>query len=94
MDASLPGSRKLYGDRAREIRNSEGWHYADELSFQGPALVRAADYLASRLDTDRPSQTERVHVALARSTSDNRRTPPASPPAPQVSNPAPPHRSR
>lgn len=94
MDASLPGSRKLYEDRAREIRNSEGWHYADELSLQGPALVRAADYLASRPDTDQPSQADRVHVALARSTSDSRRTPPASPPAPPAPNPTPPHRSR
>ncbi|MEU0629164.1 hypothetical protein [Streptomyces sp. NPDC005989] len=93
MDASLPGSRRLYEDRAREIRNSEGWHYADELSFQGPALVRAADYLASRSDTDQPSQADRVHVALARSTSDGRRTLTASP-APPAPNPTPPHRSR
>ncbi|MFD9427329.1 MULTISPECIES: hypothetical protein [unclassified Streptomyces] len=94
MDVSLPGSRKLYEDRAREIRNSEGWHYADELSSQGPALVRAADYLANRPDTDQPSQADRVHVALARSTSDGRRTPPAPPPAPPAPNPTPPHRSR
>lgn len=26
MDASLPGSRELYRERAKEERNSEGWH--------------------------------------------------------------------
>ncbi|WP_413252927.1 hypothetical protein [Streptomyces brevispora] len=94
MDASLPGSRKLYEDRAREIRNSEGWYYADELASQGPALVRAADYLANRSDTGQPSHTERVHVALARSTTEGHQTSPASPPAPPAPPPTPPHRSR
>lgn len=94
MDASQPGSREMYASRAEEIRNSEGWHYADELSFQGPALARAGDYLASRVDPDQPSQAERAHVALARSTSGNRGAPPASTPAPPASNPAAPRRSR
>ncbi|WP_411089775.1 hypothetical protein [Streptomyces sp. 061-3] len=94
MDVSLPGSREIYESQAREIRNSEGWHYADELAFQGPALARAGGYLAHRVDPDPPSQTERAQVALARSTSGNRGTSPASPPAPPASNPTPPRRSR
>ncbi|MFD4949416.1 hypothetical protein ACFWNT_44785 [Streptomyces sp. NPDC058409] len=94
MDASLPGSREIYASRAEEIRNSEGWHYADELSFQGPALARAGDYLANRVNPDQPSQTERAQVALARSTSGNRGAPPVSPPAPPASNPTAPRRSR
>ncbi|MFD9503426.1 hypothetical protein [Streptomyces sp. NPDC060035] len=94
MDGSLPGSREIYARRAQEIRNSEGWHYADELSFQGPALARAGDYLANRADPGQPSQTERAQVALARSASSNRGTPPASPPAPPASNPTAPRRSR
>lgn len=94
MDASQPGSREIYTSQAEEIRNSEGWHYADELSFQGPALARAGDYLANRVDPDQPSQTKRAQVALARSTSGNRGTPAASPPAPPASNPTPPRRSR
>ncbi|MFD7070592.1 hypothetical protein ACFV97_25535 [Streptomyces sp. NPDC059913] len=94
MDASLPGSRALYEGRAREIRADEGWYFAERLSSQGPALVRAADHLASRSDTDQPAQTDRVNVALARSTSDSLRTPPASPSAPPRPAPTPAHRSR
>lgn len=94
MDASQPGSREMYASRAEEIRNSEGWHYADELSYQGPALARAGDYLANRVSPDQPPQTERAQVALARSTPGNRGTPAASPPAPPASNPPPPRRSR
>jgi hypothetical protein len=94
MDASLPGSREIYASRAQEIRNSKGWHYADELSFQGPALARAADHLANWADPDQPSQTDRAQVALARSTSGNRGARPASPPAPPASNPTAPRRSR
>ncbi len=94
MDYSLPGSREIYASQAQEIRNSEGWHYANELAFQGPALARAAGYLANRADPDRPSQADRAQVALARSTSSNRGTSPASPPAPPASNPTPPRRSR
>lgn len=94
MEASQPGSRELYVDRAEEIRNAEGWHYADELSYQGPALARAGGYLAHRADTDQPPQTERTQVALARSAPSNRGTPAASPPVPPASNPPPPRRSR
>jgi hypothetical protein len=94
MEGSQPGSLEMYASRAEEIRNSEAWHYADELSFQGPALARAGDYLANRADTDQPSQTERTQVALARSTSGNHGAPAASPPAPPASNPTPPLRSR
>ncbi|MFD4924190.1 hypothetical protein ACFWNE_23215 [Streptomyces goshikiensis] len=94
MDASLPGSRKLYQERAEEHRNSEGWRYADELSYQGPALVRAAEYLADRADPEQPSQTERARVALTRSASSIRGDLPASPPAPPASKPPAPARSR
>ncbi|MDQ8704112.1 hypothetical protein RCO28_16685 [Streptomyces sp. LHD-70] len=94
MDASLPGSRTLYQERAEEHRNSEGWHYADELSHQGPALVRAAEYLANRVDAEQPSRTERTRVALARSTPGARGVLPASPPAPPAPNPPAPGRSR
>ncbi len=68
MDASQPGSLKLYRESAEENRNAEGWHYAHELSDQGPALVRAAEYLADRSDAERPSHAERARVALTRST--------------------------
>ncbi|MFF4453808.1 hypothetical protein [Streptomyces goshikiensis] len=81
MDASLPGSRALYQERAEEDRNSDGWHYADELSHQGPALVRAAEYLTERADAERPPQTERVRAALARSAPGNRGVPSEAPPA-------------
>ncbi|WP_432063489.1 hypothetical protein [Streptomyces sp. S1] len=81
MDASLPGSRKLYEERAQEHRNSDGWHYAHELSHQGPALVRAAEYLADRPDTEQPPHTERARVALTRSTTGTRSVPPTAPPA-------------
>ncbi|WP_248000937.1 hypothetical protein [Streptomyces sp. RPA4-5] len=94
MDASLPGSRKIYESRAERIRNADGWRYADELSFQGPALVRAADYLAGRADSDQPSQTERARVALARSGAGNRGALPASPSAPPAPTPMAPVRSR
>ncbi|MFD7130570.1 hypothetical protein [Streptomyces sp. NPDC059894] len=94
MDASLPGSRKLYQERAEEHRNTEGWHYAHELSYQGPALVRAAEYLADRADAEQPSQTERARVALTRSAPDARGVPPASPPVPPTSNPPAPGRCR
>ncbi|MFI1369881.1 hypothetical protein [Streptomyces griseochromogenes] len=94
MEGSMPGSREIYASQAQEIRNSEGWHYAAELSFQGPALARAGDYLANRVDPDQPSQTERAQAALARSTTGNHGAPPASPPAPPVSNPTAPRRSR
>ncbi|MFD4337893.1 hypothetical protein ACFWPP_11975 [Streptomyces anulatus] len=89
MDASLPGSRKLYEERAEEHRNSDGWHYAHELSYQGPALVRTAEYLATRADAERPSQTERARVALTRSAPGSRGVPPtASPAAPAPTPPA------
>ncbi|MBT2493896.1 hypothetical protein J7E96_36490 [Streptomyces sp. ISL-96] len=94
MDASLPGSLKLYQEHAEEHRNSEGWHHAHELSYQGPALVRAAEYLAHRADAEQPSQAERARVALARSTSGAHGVPPASPLAPPASNPPAPGRSR
>ncbi|KPI14553.1 hypothetical protein OK006_3249 [Actinobacteria bacterium OK006] len=94
MEGSMPGSQEIYETRALEIRNSEGWHYADELSFHGSALARAADHLANRTDPVQPSRAEQVHVALARSTPGNREVPPASPPAPSASNPPTPRRSR
>lgn len=94
MEGSQPGSLQLYESRAKEIRNSEGWHYADELSFQGPALVRAADYLANRMDPCQPSQIDRAQVALARSTSGNHAALPASPSTPAMPNPPVPRRSR
>ncbi|MYT17816.1 MULTISPECIES: hypothetical protein [unclassified Streptomyces] len=94
MDASLPGSRKIYESRAERIRNADGWRYADELSFQGPALVRAADYLVGRADSDQPSQTERARVALARLGAGTRGALPASPSAPPAPTPMAPGRSR
>ncbi|MFB6838930.1 hypothetical protein [Streptomyces sp. NPDC056361] len=94
MDASLPGSRKLYESQAEENRNADGWHYADELSIRGPALVRAADYLADRADPEQSSRTERARVALARSASGQSGTLPASPPAPPAPGPPVPVRSR
>lgn len=94
MDASLPGSRKIYESRAERIRNADGWPYADELSLQGPALVRAADYLAGRADSDQPSKSDRARVALARSVAGDRGALPASPAAPPAPAPTAPGRSR
>ncbi|MGW1539767.1 hypothetical protein ACWCPM_05755 [Streptomyces sp. NPDC002309] len=94
MEASQPGSLQLYQKRAEEHRNSEGWHYAHELSHQGPALVRVGEYLADRADAERPEQTERARVALTRSTPSSRGVPPASPPVPPASHLPPPGRSR
>ncbi|MEU0401877.1 hypothetical protein ABZ318_16850 [Streptomyces sp. NPDC006197] len=94
MDASLPGSRKLYESQAQEERNADGWSYADELAIRGPALVRAADYLAGRADAEQSAHTERARVALARSASGRRGTPPVSPPSPPVPNAPVPGRSR
>ncbi|MEU9319577.1 hypothetical protein [Streptomyces sp. NPDC048295] len=84
MEATQPGSLALYQDTAEEQRNSEGWHYADELSYQGPALVRASEYLANRADTERPAHTERARAALARSAPGTRGTAPSSPCSPPV----------
>ncbi|MFC8010387.1 hypothetical protein [Streptomyces cinereoruber] len=94
MDASMPDSRKLYESQAQEQRNADGWHYADELATRGPALVRAADYLVRRADTEQSAHTERARVALARSSSGLRGAVPASPPAPPAPNAPVPGRSR
>ncbi|MFF8805561.1 hypothetical protein [Streptomyces omiyaensis] len=94
MDASMPGSRKLYEDRAKEERNADGWHYADELAIRGPALVRAADHLARRADAEQSAHTTRGRAALARSASGIRGTMPASPPAPPAPGAPVPGRSR
>ncbi|MEU4111768.1 hypothetical protein [Streptomyces sp. NPDC027717] len=94
MEASQPGSLQLYQQRAEEHRNSEGWHYADELSYQGAALVRAAEYLADRADVEQTSQTERARVALTRSAPDVRGVPPVAHPVPPASNPPTPGPSR
>ncbi|MFH9734404.1 hypothetical protein [Streptomyces sp. NPDC017260] len=94
MEGSQPGSLQLYQEHAEEHRNTEGWHYAHELSYQGPALVRAGEYLANRADAERASHTERARVALTRSAPGARGAPPASPPLPPASNPPTSSRSR
>ncbi|MFI5752696.1 hypothetical protein ACIBBE_44235 [Streptomyces sp. NPDC051644] len=94
MEGSMPGSRELYEERAQEIRNSEGWHYADELSYSGAALARAADHLTDRIGVDQPAHTERVQAALARSASGQRGASPTSPPASAASDPPAERRSR
>ncbi|MBE4771277.1 hypothetical protein HW844_20385 [Streptomyces sp. ND05-13A] len=94
MEGSMPGSRELYEERAREIRNSEGWHYADELSYSGAALARAADHLTDRIGDDQSAYTERVQAALARSVSGQRGASAASPPASAASDPPAARRSR
>ena len=94
MDASLPGSRETYESQAQEIRNSEGWHYADELTYQGPALVRAAEFLTDRVDADQPAPNGRVQAALARSASSNRVASALPPPAPTTPSPTAARRSR
>ncbi|MFD6347083.1 hypothetical protein ACFWF9_20485 [Streptomyces roseolus] len=94
MDASMPGSRKLYEGRAKEERNADGWHYADELAIRGPALVRAATHLVGRADAEQSVRTERARVALARSASGPRGALPAPPPAPAAPSPPVPGRSR
>ncbi|MEU9155740.1 hypothetical protein AB0D59_35625 [Streptomyces sp. NPDC048417] len=94
MEGSMPGSRELYEERAREIRNSEGWHYADELNYSGAALARAADHLTDRIGVDQSAHTGRVQAALARSASGQRGASVASPPASAVSDPPAVRRSR
>lgn len=94
MDGSQPSVLHLYQERAEEHRNTEGWHYAHELSYQGTALVRVGEYLAHRADTEQPAQTERARVALTRSTHDTPAVSPASPQVPPASHPPAPRRSR
>ncbi|MFJ8602219.1 hypothetical protein ACIREM_26595 [Streptomyces shenzhenensis] len=94
MEGSMPGSRELYEERAREIRNSEGWHYADELSYSGAALARAADHLTDRIGVDKSAHTGRVQAALARSASGQRVASVTSPPASAASDPPATRRSR
>ncbi|MFE0496460.1 hypothetical protein ACFW2M_17365 [Streptomyces albidoflavus] len=94
IDGSQPSVLRLYQERAEEHRNSEGWHYAHELSYQGPALVRAGEYLADRADAERPAPSERARVALARSTQHVRGKPTAAPPASPATNPRAPGRPR
>ncbi|GAA2273191.1 hypothetical protein GCM10010368_48210 [Streptomyces roseiscleroticus] len=94
MDGSQPGSLQLYQERAEEHRNTEGWHYAHELSYQGPALVRVGEYLADRANAERSAQTERARVALTRSAPSGRGATPASPPVPRASLPPTPGRTR
>lgn len=94
MDGSQPSVLHLYQERAEEHRNSEGWHYAHELSHQGAALVRAGEYLADRADAERPTPSERARVALTRSTHNVRGEPTASPPVSPATNPPAPGRSR
>ncbi|MFE6101317.1 hypothetical protein ACFVQ4_15265 [Streptomyces laurentii] len=91
MDASMPGSRQLYEGRAKEERNADGWHYADELAVRGPALVRAAAHLVGRADTE---QSVRARAALARSAAGLRGALPASPPPAPTPGPPAPGRSR
>ncbi|MEV5847719.1 hypothetical protein AB0M32_37730 [Streptomyces sp. NPDC051985] len=94
MEGSMPGSRELYEERAREIRNSEGWHYADELSYSGAALARAADHLTDRIGDDQSAHTGRVQAALARSASGQHGASVASPPASATPDPPVARRSR
>ncbi|MCV2458233.1 hypothetical protein OEB94_02890 [Streptomyces sp. ICN988] len=94
MDGSQPGSLQLYRECAEEHRNTEGWHYAHELSCQGPALVRVGEYLANRARPERPSQTEQARVALTRSASDVRGIPPSATPVHSAPNRPTPSRSR
>ncbi|MGW6681138.1 hypothetical protein ACWGBO_14760 [[Kitasatospora] papulosa] len=94
MDGSQPSVLHLYQERAEELRNTEGWHYAHELSYQGTALVRAGEYLAGRADAERPAPSERARVALTRSTHNVPGEPTASPPLSPATNPPAPGRSR
>ncbi|MHC5907748.1 hypothetical protein ACVNF4_28230 [Streptomyces sp. S6] len=94
MEGSMPGSRKLYEERALEIRNSDGWRYADELGYSGAALARAADHLTDRIGADQPARPERVQAAVARSAAGQHGAPAATPPAPAASASSAAHRSR
>lgn len=87
MDGSQPSVLNLYQEHAEEHRNSEGWHYSNELGDKGPALVRVGEFLADRADAGRPTQTERARVALARSTQNFPAASPASPSVPPASHP-------
>lgn len=91
LTASPPGTREIYAERAMELRNSEGWHYADELSYSGRALAGAAEYLTDRIGVEQPELSPRVHAALTRSAPGLPSTGPALPPpsTPSVSTAAP-----
>lgn len=77
-----PSSRETYLGRARELRNEDGWHYADELASSGAALARAAQHLTDRISTERPAPDRRVAAALSRSAADRTAAPPTSPTPP------------
>lgn len=94
MEASQPGSLQLYQQQAEEHRNAEGRHYADELSYQGPALVRAAEYMADRVGAGQPTQDARTRAALTRTTPDAPGLPPVPPAVPSTASPPAPGRSR
>lgn len=84
-------NRDLYEVRAIELRNSEGWHYADLLSAQGAALARAGAHLASRVGSPVPSartQAAPFRPAAPKGETSVGRRPPTPPP------PAAPRRSR
>lgn len=44
----------IYLERAQELRNPDGWHYADELGYSAAALARAAAHLTHRIGTEQP----------------------------------------
>ncbi|MFG2816179.1 hypothetical protein [Streptomyces sp. NPDC048410] len=94
MEASQPGSLQLYQQQAEEHRNAEGRRYADELSYQGPALVRAAEYLADSVGPRQSTQNARTRAALNRTTPDAPGLPPVPPAVPSTASPPAPGRSR
>ncbi|MGW2056246.1 hypothetical protein ACWCOZ_20425 [Streptomyces sp. NPDC001840] len=94
LTSSPPGTREIYEERAAELRNAEGWHYADELSYSGRALAGAAEYLTERIGAEQPGPARRVHAALARSAPGLPSTKPALPPPSTPSVSAAAHRSR
>lgn len=84
-----PGPREIYLERARRLRNADGWRYADELGYDGAALARVAAHLTDRIGTEQPLPARRVQAALTRSAFRPRSTTATPAPTPPALTPAP-----
>ncbi|WP_239150221.1 MULTISPECIES: hypothetical protein [unclassified Streptomyces] len=94
LTASLPWVQEIYQNRARELRNAEGWNHADELGGSGLALVRVAQHLTGGTGSQPAGSELRMQAALARSTAALHTASPSAPATPGPSRPGAALRSR
>ncbi|MFC4035150.1 hypothetical protein ACFO3J_27300 [Streptomyces polygonati] len=94
LAAAPPGTREIYLERAHRLRDLDGWRYADELSFSGAALARAAAHLIDRIGTEQPPADRRADAALTRSAPGPHRTTAAPAPVLPAQVPAAERRTR